>query len=53
MPDPYDYSKPMLPVVHHGKVGKPVQVPKVKDDDDDDAPTQQWVIDELGFDPKK
>lgn len=54
MPNPYDYSTPMLPAVHYGKVGKkakPVVVPE--DDGDDDAPTKQWVIDELGFDPKK
>lgn len=54
MHDPTDYSKVLLPELHYGKVGKKAKPVKGDDMDDidDDAPTEQWVIDVLGFDPK-
>ncbi len=54
MPDPTDYTKKLLPELHYGKVGVKGKRTKDENDDiDDDAPTEQWVIDVLGFDPKK
>ncbi len=53
MPNPLDYSKPMLPDAHYGNVGSKAKSKRVDKDIDDDAPTEQWVIDELGFDPKE
>ena len=53
MHDPTDYSKPLLPELHHGKIGGKRKSARADDDDiDDDAPAPQWVIDVLGFDPK-
>lgn len=51
--DPHDLSTPILPMFHYGVVGgKPIPG-KVDEDTDENGPTAQWVIDELGFDPKK
>jgi hypothetical protein len=53
--DPLDYSKQMLPEIHYSKVGdKSKKVADDGEDDiDDDALAPQWVIDELGFDPRE
>lgn len=56
MPDPTDYSKPLLPELHYGKVGNRAKLPHIEDDDDDindEEGAAQWVIDVLGFDPSK
>lgn len=54
MHDPTDYSRALLPDLHYGQVRKKSRPAKGddKDDIDDDAPAEQWVIDILGFDPK-
>lgn len=55
MPDPTDYSRPMLPELHYGKVGtkaKVLPVDEMDDDINDDEGAPQWVIDVLGFDPR-